>query len=144
MKKLLFLIPFIFLLFACDNYRHTSVILPNGFSIHARIADTPKKIEKGLMFVKHLPEDEGMLFLLEGEGPHYFWMKNTLIDLDIIYLSKDQTITQLYEQVPHTYTYTPDHQIPYVKGDGIYVLEAPAGTISRQGLKEGDKINFTL
>ena len=144
MKKLLIVISFAFLFCGCDHYRHTSVILNNGFSIHVRIADTPEKTKKGLMFVKHLPENEGMLFLMPNAGPHYFWMKNTLIDLDIIYISQDKTITQLYERVPRTYTYTPDHQIPFVKGDGIYVLGAAAGTISRQGLKTGDKINFSL
>jgi len=144
MKKILFFISFLFLLTACDSYRRTEVVLPNGFTIQTRIADTPQKTEKGLMFVKHLPEDEGMLFLFPEESTHYFWMKNTLIDLDIIYLSADKTITQLYERVPHTYTYTPDHEIPFVKGEGTYVLEAAAGTITRQGLKSGDKIDFAL
>ena len=144
MKKLLFLIPLIFL-FACnDGYRRTTVTLPDGFSIQVRLADTPEKTEKGLMFVKHLPENEGMLFLFDEEDTHYFWMKNTLIDLDIIYLSKDKTITQMYERVPHTYTYTPDHEIPFVKGEGLYVLEAAAGTSTRQGLKAGDKLDFSL
>lgn len=144
MKRLMLLSVLFFLLCACEGYRQITLTLPNGFAVHARLADTKEKIEKGLMFVKHLPEDEGMLFLLTGQGPHYFWMKNTLIDLDIIYLSADKTITQLYERVPHTYTYTPDHEIPLVKGDGAYVLEVPAGTITRQGLKTGDRLHFSL
>ncbi len=145
-KYVLFLVGIIGLFFiaACDSYKHTNVTLPDGFVIHARIADTPEKTEKGLMFVKHLPADEGMLFVFDKTDTHYFWMKNTLIDLDIIYLSSDSKITQLYEHVPHTYTYTPTAEIPVVPGMGLYVLEAAAGTITRHQLKSGDKISFTL
>ena len=144
MKKILLLSILFSLLCACDGYRRTEVTLPSGFTIRARIADTPQKSEKGLMFVKHLPQAEGMLFVLQGEGPHYFWMKNTLIDLDIIYLASDKTVTRIYERVPHSYTYTPDNEIAYVVAEGAYVLEAAAGTAARQGLKLGDKINFSL
>lgn len=96
------------------------------------------------MFVKKLPADEGMLFVFDEEALHYFWMKNTLIDLDIIFLSQDGHITQLYEHVPHTYTYTPDAQVPVVEGYGQYVLEAAAGTIGSHQLKSGDKLTWTL
>ena len=143
MKKIfLFLIAVIWL-GACA-YRQAEVVLPDGFIIRARLADTPQKAEKGLMFVKDLPADEGMLFIFGQESLHDFWMKNTLIDLDIIFLSSDGAITQLYEKVPHTYTYTPDAQIPRVRGQAQYVLEAAAGTITRHQLKSGDKITFTL
>ena len=96
------------------------------------------------MFVKHLPADEGMLFVFEREDEHYFWMKNTLIDLDIIFLDPQGRITVQYECVPHTYTYTPDSEIPFVAGQGQYVLEAAAGTITRHGLQAGDRLEFTL
>ena len=143
MKKIFLFLACIIFMAAC-TYQKTDVILPDGFVIHARIADTPEKTEKGLMFVKQLPKDEGMLFVFDKEEMHYFWMKNTLIDLDIIFLSADGTITAPYEKVEHTYTYTPESQIPVVGGQAQYVLEAAAGTISRHSLKTGDKITFTL
>ena len=143
MRKLLICFA-LALLFAACGYARTDVVLPNGFTVHTRIADTPKKTEKGLMFVKNLPEDEGMLFVFDKPDTHIFWMKNTLIDLDIIFLSPDGTINELYERVPHTYTYTPDAKVPIVRGNGQYVLEAAAGTISRAQLKSGDKLSFTL
>ena len=96
------------------------------------------------MFVKHLPENEGMLFVFDRPQTHYFWMKNTLIDLDIFFLSPDGEITRLYEYVPHTYTYTPEHEIPVVRGDGQYVLEAAAGTARRHRLQAGDRLQFAL
>lgn len=144
MRKLFGFILVLGILGACQQYTHTDVILPNHFTIHARVADTPQKTEKGLMFVKHLPSDEGMLFVFDRPDTHYFWMKNTLIDLDIIFLAPDGTITQLYERVEHTYTYTPEAEVPIVEGYGQYVLEAAAGTITKQGLKSGDKLTWTL
>ncbi len=130
------------LLGACNEYAQTDVTFPDGFVVRARIADTPQKTEKGLMFVKNLPEDEAMLFVFDQENTQYFWMKNTLIDLDILFLNPEGKINELYERVPHTYTYTPDHQIPVVAGKAQYVLEAAAGTISRHGLKKGNLLHF--
>jgi hypothetical protein len=143
MRKIFPLLISVLFLFSCA-YQKTDVILPDGFVIHTRIADTPEKTEKGLMFVKNLPADEGMLFVFDKEEPHYFWMKNTLIDLDIIFISSDGTITQLYKKVPHTYTYTPESEIPVVGGQAQYVLEAAAGTITRHHLNSADKITFNL
>lgn len=144
MKKICLLLFSVLLLCACDGYQKTTVTLPDGFAISCAIADTPEKTEKGLMFVKHLPQDEGMLFVFDQTQEQYFWMKNTLIDLDIIFLDEKQNITALYERVPHTYTYTPDYEIPVVKGNGQYVLEAAAGTITRHGLAQGQQLQFTL
>jgi len=143
MKKIAVFLTSLFLLAAC-GYQWTDVTLPDHFVIHTRIADTEPKTEKGLMFVRKLPANEGMLFVFEQEDLRLFWMKNTLIDLDIIFLSADGRITQLYEKVPHTYTYTPDEEIPRVSGLAQYVLEAAAGTISHHQLKEGDKISFII
>lgn len=128
---------------AACGYARTDVTLPDGTVIHTRVADTPAKTEKGLMFVKHLPADEGMLFVFDAEQEHYFWMKNTLIDLDIIFLDSNGTITQLYSRVPHTYTYTPEAEVPVVPGWGRYVLETAAGVAERHGLRPGDKLSFT-
>lgn len=144
MKKIFLLSILALGLCACGGYEKTDVRLPDGFVISCAIADTPQKTAKGLMFVKQLPKNEGMLFVFDQEQEQYFWMKNTLIDLDIIFLDAEQKITTLYEQVPHTYTYTPDYQIPVVQGQGQYVLEAAAGTITRHALKQGQRLEFTL
>ncbi|MBR3631976.1 MAG: DUF192 domain-containing protein [Elusimicrobiaceae bacterium] len=131
------------LLFAC-NYQTVPVQFPDGFRLRARVADTQEKTEKGLMFVKHLPEDEGMLFVFDQEAERFFWMKNTFIDLDIFFLSPEGTINQIFDHVPHTYTYTPTADIPVVSAQAQYVLETPAGTARRHQLKAGDKLLFPL
>ena len=126
------------------GYQTVSVRFPDGFVLHARVADTQEKTEKGLMFVKHLPEDEGMLFVFDQEAERYFWMKNTWLDLDIFFLAKDGTILQIYDHVPHTYSYTPQANIPVVSAVAQYVLETPAGTAMRRQLHVGDKLTFPL
>ncbi len=129
---------------ACSGYQTVTVTLPDGFAVRAQIADTPEKQEKGLMFVKNLPENEGMLFVFEQDEDQAFWMKNTLIDLDIIFIGSDKRVTAVAEQVPHSYTYTPDDQVAYALGYGQYVLELASKTAARHGVTEGAKLQFEL
>ena len=132
----------VMLVFCACGPKTTDITLPDGFTVKAELAITPEETEKGLMYRTELPEGSGMLFVFEDNAPRYFWMKNTLIDLDILFLNPQGQINALYERVPHTYTYTPDHQIPVVGGKAQYVLEAAAGTISHHGLKQGDTLQF--
>lgn len=141
--KNVFLLFLAALLCACGQHATTPVTLPDGFTLNARVADTPEKIEKGLMFVTKLPEGDGMLFLMDKEEEQAFWMKNTLIDLDIIFIGADHVVNQAHEYVPHSYTYTPDAEVAVVYGFGQYVLELPAGSISRHGIVPGSKVLFT-
>ncbi len=141
--KNVFLLFLAALLCACGQHATTPVTLPDGFTLNARVADTPEKIEKGLMFVTKLPEGDGMLFLMDEEEEQAFWMKNTLIDLDIIFIGADHVVNQAHEYVPHSYTYTPDAEVAVVYGFGQYVLELPAGSISRHGIVPGSKVLFT-
>ena len=141
MKKLfLFFIPL--LLSACNGYESVTVTLPDGFAVQARVADTPEKSEKGLMFVKHLPENEGMLFVFQEEDDQLFWMKNTLIDLDIVFIDANKTVTSVEAQVPHSYTYTPDDQVATAYGYGQYVLELASKTAAKHGVVPGTKLQF--
>jgi uncharacterized protein len=63
-------------------------IVPNGTKINLEVARTPKEQEIGLMYRKVLPDDRGMLFQFPSPQPASFWMKNTLIPLDIVFLRK--------------------------------------------------------
>ena len=66
-----------------------NIIISVNIIINAKVAKTSDEISKGLMFIKEpLPKNEGMIFLMPFKNNHLFWMKNTLIPLDIIYINK--------------------------------------------------------
>ena len=137
----LFILPLLLLLCACDGQK-IPVTLPDGFVVKAEIADTPEKAEKGLMFRESLAEDAGMLFIFEDEAQRAFWMKNTFINLDIIFIAADGTVNFAAANVPRSYSYTPDHQVAYVQGHGKYVLELAAGSAKKHNIEKGSKIKF--
>ena len=112
----------------------------NCFSLE--IADTPEKRAQGLMFREELPEGQGMLFVFEREGVYKFWMKDTLIPLDIIWLDSEGEVVFIKDSAqpcgPDVCEYiNPEKQAKYV-------LELKAGTAEGLGLKPGDKFSFEL
>ncbi len=119
-----------------------AVILPDGFKVNAELALTKAEAEKGLMNRETLPEDSGMLFVFNNETLHYFWMKNTFVNLDMLFIAKDKTVNQAWENVPRSYVYTPDNQIAIRGGMAKYVLELPAKSITKHKIRVGSKINF--
>ncbi|MDD6173697.1 MAG: DUF192 domain-containing protein [Elusimicrobiaceae bacterium] len=141
MKKYLFILAAF--LCACGP-KTTDIILPDGFTVKAELAVTPEETEKGLMFRTELPEGAGMLFVFDSDEPRYFWMKNTLIDLDIIFITSDLKVFSYEANVPHSYVYTPDNQVATVGGFGQYVLELPAGSVKKHDIKEGSSLEFYL
>jgi uncharacterized membrane protein (UPF0127 family) len=143
MKKIM-LPALVCALCACGGYKKTTVTLPDGFVVNAEVADTPQKAEKGLMFRSKLAEDRGMLFVFDAAEPRMFWMKNTFIDLDIIFINSDGSVYSVSAGVPRSYSYTPDHQVAYAPGYGQYVLELAAGGARRHKITEGSKIEFEL
>jgi uncharacterized membrane protein (UPF0127 family) len=118
------------------------VIFPNGTVIHAEVAQTPKERANGLMNRKSLPPDHGMLFVFEKADLYFFWMKNTFITLDIIWISPDKRIVHIEEQVP------PCRRDPCpVYGrrfKSLYVLEVNGGVAQKQGLSIGSSVQFDL
>lgn len=144
MRKLIFLSAALLLFCACDSYKTADIALPDGFTVKAEISDTPQKTEQGLMYRTELPEGKGMVFVFDKDEPRMFWMKNTLIDLDIVFITSDKKVFSAEKNVPHSYTYTPDNQVAYVPGYGQYVLELPAGSIDRHNIMEGSALSFEI
>ncbi|MBT3393088.1 MAG: DUF192 domain-containing protein [Elusimicrobiaceae bacterium] len=142
-SKLLILTLMLTFLLACGK-KTVDITLPNGTIIKAEIAKTPAEREKGLMYHKSLKADEGMLFVFDEQDFRMFWMKNTFIDLDFLFISDEKTINNISHNISRTFEYTPDEQIPRVLGIGQYVLEVPAGEIRKQNLKIGDKLVFEI
>jgi uncharacterized protein len=102
------------------------------------IADNEEKRMQGLMYRQSLMENEGMLFIFTNDEPRSFWMKNTFIPLDIIYINSRKEIVsiQKYTQPKSTYS------IPSEK-PAMYVLEVNAGFTDKYGINPGDKIDFS-
>jgi uncharacterized membrane protein (UPF0127 family) len=89
------------------------------------------------MFREHLPPDQGMLFLMEKEKPWAFWMRNTLIPLDMIFIAKDMTIAGIVENAePRTET------LREVKAPSLYVLEVNGGYCAAHRVTTGAKVRF--
>jgi len=129
----------------CQSERRDKFIkiyLPNGKSVTAELAVTDEERQRGLMFREKLLPDQGMLFMFEEEGLYSFWMKNTLISLDMLWINKDRRIVHIARNVPPCKedpcpSYSPERP-------GLYVLELAAGAADRLGLKLFDRLEFTL
>jgi uncharacterized protein len=101
----------------------------------AEIADTDELRERGLMFRHVLPKDSAMLFDFGKPRPAAMWMKNTYISLDMLFVRVDGTIAALAENTEPFSTQIISVEEP-VKG----VVELPAGTVKRLGIKRDDKV----
>jgi uncharacterized membrane protein (UPF0127 family) len=105
--------------------------------VDVEIVSTPAQIERGLMFREHLPPDQGMLFLMEEEKNWPFWMRNTLIPLDLIYIARDRTIAGIVENAePRTET------LREVGKPSLFVLEVNGGFCAAHKIAAGAKVQF--
>ena len=117
-----------------DNNNNSSIIA----RVFVEVADDQDETMRGLMFRKDLSWNAGMLFVFYDEEPRTFWMKNTLIPLDMIFVDSNLKIVDIKENVP-----------PCAEGDECplypsreraqYVLEVNAGFVQENGIKIGDR-----
>lgn len=99
------------------------------------IADTDAKRTEGLMFRTQMAPDHGMLFDFKREEPVWFWMKNTYLSLDMIFVKADGTILSIAENT------TPLSEATVPSGGPVrFVFEVVAGTSKRLGIAPGDRI----
>jgi uncharacterized protein len=106
-------------------------------TFQVEVADTPAKREIGLQYRRDLSPDRGMIFLFPRESRLSFWMKNTPIPLDMIFISSDRKIVGIVEQaVPFS---TDSRSVPAASR---FVLEINGGLAGRYGIKVGDSITF--
>ena len=110
----------------------------NNFCFTVDIAATEEERSRGLMFRKSMNLDAGMLFVFPEEGEYSFWMKNTLIPLDIIWIGNDNKVIYIGENIQ------PCRQDPCSlirpAGKARYVLELNAGVSKSIALSVGDAI----
>ena len=117
-----------------------SVVLHAGareIPIRVELARTEPQRERGLMFRNHLEPDAGMLFLFPRSGPLTFWMKNTFIPLDMLFIDHDRRVVGIVEEaVPETET---PRGVPH---DSQFVLEVVGGLAKRLGVVVGSAVEF--
>jgi uncharacterized protein len=116
------------------------VIFPNGFVVSVETVADDELRAQGLMYRDHLDPAAGMLFFFPAEGEYPFWMKNTRIPLDIIWIGKDRRIAHVKHDVPPCVTVECPSYPPNAQAQ--YVLEVAAGGAKRHGLKVGDQLRF--
>jgi hypothetical protein len=107
------------------------------YKFEVEIVTTPETRAQGLMFRKSLAANGGMLFIYPGEQPVSFWMKNTLIPLDMLFVRADGSIAHIaHNAIPHDET-------PIDSGAAVNaVLEVNGGTATALGIKEGDRVEY--
>jgi len=109
--------------------------------LKVEIADTIEKRFKGLMDRRHLPFNQGMLFVFPKEDYWSFWMKDTLIPLDIIWLDAGGHVVDMFENAqPVPGAEAPPSLKPVFKA--LYVLETNAGFVHEHHLRHGDQARF--
>lgn len=113
-----------------------------GKSFELFVMDDDEKRREGMMFLEdaEVRDDQGMIFIFQDvqkkDDEHGFWMKNTVLPLDIIYVSKEKRIVSIGEGVPFK------EEIVAPKGDYQYVIELKKGQANELGLQPGDQLDF--
>ena len=124
---------------ASPTHAPVTVVL-HGQRFSVELATDNAQRQRGLMMRQSLPADHGMLFVFPRTEPQAFWMKNTLIPLDILYFDTERRLVSMQLDVPPCKadpcpTYPSD-------APAIYVLELSAGTAQRIGAKPGDVLKI--
>lgn len=107
-------------------------------------AVTPEEKRIGLMNRTSLRDNHGMIFVYEEEAPRAFWMKNTLIPLDIIFLDSQKRIINIEEAYPEPGT--PVSELERYRSDrpAKYVIEVKQNFTDRHGIEPGDRVEFSV
>ena len=116
------------------------VVMPSGADYSAELAKTPEEQAQGLMFRESLPPRHGMLFLFPEPGVHKFWMKNTMIPLDMIWLDREGRVVFVSADTPPCKadpcpSYGPDTP-------AVTVLEIAGGMAVKEAVKAGSLLKL--
>ena len=122
-----------------ESAKTSEVCFKNGKCVSAEIAETPQEQERGLMYRTRLGEGEGMLFVFQSDGVYTFWMKSTLIPLDMIWINSSKQVVRIEHAIPcredPCAIYNPMET-------ARYVLEAEENYTIVNGIKIGDTASF--
>ncbi len=124
---------------SCDAQPKVTITTETGEAavFYVEIADTPSKRSLGLQYRKELGSDRGMIFLFPAEERQSFWMKNTPIPLDMIFIDSQHNIVGIVER---TAPYSLDSRS--VAAPSQFVLEINGGLAERHRIRAGDRVRF--
>lgn len=142
MKKLFYLSLALFFA-ACGEQDSVATIISENetFSFNVEIADEPAEREKGLMFRDNLDEDSGMFFIFDDAKILNFWMKNTLIPLDIIFIDENFKIINIAENVEPCIEKNVVCPAYFSQLPAKYVLEISGSRAEELGIKPADEVS---
>jgi uncharacterized membrane protein (UPF0127 family) len=125
-----------------DTYGTRLVKFPDGKEIRAEVMLHREDLVRGMKYRESLPEGRGMLFIHGKSGRYPYWMYEVKVPLDILWLDQNRSIVQLIHQVPPCPG--PRERCPVYGGqfDALYVLEIPAGSAKKHGLRPGMILEF--
>ena len=106
-------------------------------TVRVEVVQSEAKVERGLMYREHLPPDDGMLFLLDEEKEWKFWMRNTLVPLDIIFITRDMKVAGVSANaVPRS------EKLLTVGVPSLFVVEVNAGWAAAHHVSAGSVVKF--
>lgn len=114
----------------------TDIVAPHA-QLSLQIASSQAAREHGLMNRTVIPPHTGMLFVFDSDGPVDFWMKDTRVPLDMIFIGSDWRVRSVAANVPVVSSGTPDSAIPLEHGTAKYVIELRAGEAALDGITPG-------
>jgi len=126
-----------------DELNLTQVTFPNGVKVNAETMRSDVELMRGLMFRESLAPNRGMLFIHPSESTFHYWMYQTKIPLDMIWMDHGRRIVEMSLATPPCRS-SSAAECPSYGGNfkSKYVLEVNAGIARKNGLKTGDSLDF--
>ena len=150
MSRFLFVVCLSMVIAACQREETKSVeqfylrpvILPDGTTVHAEVNTQKADMGRGMMFRDSFPEGRGMLFIHGTPGLYPYWMYQTKVPLDIIWMDRAGRVVEISENTPPCTTKA--SECPNYGGtkEATVVLELPGGSGRRHGVALGEVIRF--
>jgi uncharacterized membrane protein (UPF0127 family) len=128
-------------LLGCARGPCVAIVGPDGkprATVAVEVANTDAKRELGLMYRKHLDDNSGMIFVFPDAAPRNFWMHNTVIPLDMIFADAAGRVMGIVANAEPF-----SDKLLGVEGDSEYVLEVNGGFCAKNGIKRGDRLDFS-
>ncbi len=143
MKTFIIALALILIIPACTQGQQSVVIhsATGDHKVKAEVVTRSDEMARGLMYRRSLGKESGMLFIFRQEEPQSFWMKNTLIPLDMIFISHNLVIVDITTMQPCRTDPCPDYTS---RQPALYVLEVNAGYCRSHTIAIGDKISSTV